>query len=105
MSGAQQVDEPAIRLLRQAGSVLGQPDHRQATAAALLAGEREDLTVLAWAIPTYVALALNAEFGTAFLGREAIDLDISIEVDRHTQRAAIGHHASQSTDIPSCGDG
>jgi LmbE family N-acetylglucosaminyl deacetylase len=82
------------------GGITGHPDHRQATAAALLAAERDNLTVMAWAIPTHVARALNAEFGTAFLGRAAADIDLSIEVDRPTQRAAIGRHASQSTDNP-----
>src|SRR5664279_5751237 len=77
-SGAQQVDDPAIRLLRQAvsaravcahpmttqagallvfdeGGITGHPDHRQATAAALFAAEREDLTVLAWACLLYTS--------------------------------------------------
>jgi LmbE family N-acetylglucosaminyl deacetylase len=94
------VTQAGTLLVFDEGGITGHPDHRQATAAALLAAERDDLTVLAWAVPIDVAVALNAEFGAAFLGRAAVDIDLSIEVDRHTQRAAISCHASQSTDNP-----
>jgi LmbE family N-acetylglucosaminyl deacetylase len=95
-----QLAQAATLLVFDEGGVTGHPDHCQATAAALHAAELDKLTVIAWAIPTRVAQALNAEFGTTFLGREAVDIDLSIEVDRDTQRAAIDRHASQSTDNP-----
>ena len=82
------------------GGVTGHPDHCRATDAALLAAEQDDLTVVAWAIPAAVAHVLNTEYGSAFRGREAAEIDVSIEVDRGRQREAIRCHASQSTDNP-----
>ncbi len=82
------------------GGVTGHPDHRRATQAALAAADALDLPVLAWAIPDSVAAALNAAFGTGFLGRPARDLDATIGVDRHRQRTAVACHASQATDNP-----
>jgi LmbE family N-acetylglucosaminyl deacetylase len=82
------------------GGITGHPDHRHATAAALAAAERDDLEVIAWAIPDYVADALNAEFSTAFVGRSPPDVDLTVAVDRTVQRKAIACHRSQSTDNP-----
>jgi hypothetical protein len=45
-----------------------------------------------------VALALNAELGTAFVGRNPAELDMTIEVDRSWQRRAIACHRSQAVD-------
>ncbi|MGH8990417.1 MAG: hypothetical protein ACRDZ7_02690, partial [Acidimicrobiia bacterium] len=47
-----------------------------------------------------VAHALNAEFGTAFVGRADHNVDLILPVDRRRQLGAIHHHASQSTDNP-----
>jgi len=80
--------------------ITGHPDHRQATAAALLAADWQDLAVVAWTVPDRVARVLNAEFGTAFVGRASHDIDATIRVDRAIQRRAIACHASQSADNP-----
>jgi LmbE family N-acetylglucosaminyl deacetylase len=82
------------------GGITGHPDHQAATDAAMAAAESLDLVVLAWAVPAHVAAALNAEFGTAFAGRERTACDIVLEVDRRAQAEAIECHASQSTDNP-----
>jgi LmbE family N-acetylglucosaminyl deacetylase len=93
------------RLIAEAGAELllvfdeagitGHPDHRRATEAALAT---DGVPVLAWALPERVARALNAEFGTTFVGRTDQELDLSIEVDRGRQWQAITCHASQSLD-------
>ncbi len=82
------------------GGITGHPDHCQATAAALSAAARDDLTVIAWAIPGHVAEALNAEFATAFTGRLPAEIDLTITVDRTAQLQAIACHASQSARNP-----
>lgn len=82
------------------GGVTGHPDHHQATRAALAAADQLDLGVLAWAVREPVAAALNAELGTAFEGRCAVDIDLTIGVDRERQQRAISCHRSQATDNP-----
>ena len=82
------------------GGITGHPDHRAATQATVLAAQRLDLPVLAWAIPAPVAAVLNAEFGTGFVGRAARELDRVVPVDRGRQRQAIACHASQSSNNP-----
>ena len=101
---AQKVNEavgPAeILLVFDEGGITGHPDHCAATAAALLAARRDELPVLAWAVPEHVASVLNAEFGTSFLGRGDSEVDLVVTVDRGRQRQAIACHVSQSTDNP-----
>lgn len=82
------------------GGVTGHPDHQAATDAALVAAERRDVPVIAWAIPAHVARALNEEFGTTFVGRDESECQVALEVDRTAQLDAIDCHASQSTDNP-----
>lgn len=75
--------------------VTGHPDHRAATAAAVLAGRRAGLPVLAWALPDSVAAQLTAETGQRFAGRPQHMLDLCVRVDRRRQRSAARLHASQ----------
>lgn len=82
------------------GGITGHPDHQRATEAALAAGDRLGVPVLAWCLPTSIAAALNKEFGTSFVGREPPEIDLEIDVDRTLQHQAISCHASQSTDNP-----
>jgi LmbE family N-acetylglucosaminyl deacetylase len=82
------------------GGVTGHPDHRQATRAALAAAEELDLGVLAWAVREPVAAALNAELGTDFHGRCAVEIDLTLAVDRDRQQRAIACHRSQAIDNP-----
>ena len=82
------------------GGVTGHPDHQRATDAALAAADRLDLGVLAWAVREPVAAALNAELGTGFQGRCAVEIDLTIAVERDRQRRAIACHRSQATDNP-----
>ncbi len=89
-----------ILLVFDEGGITGHPDHCAATAAALLAARRDELPVLAWAVPERVASVLNAEFGTSFLGRRDGEVDLVVTVDRGRQRQAIACHVSQSTDNP-----
>ena len=82
------------------GGITGHLDHQHATKAALGAAHDLRLPVLAWAIPSKVANTLNDEFGTAFVGRDPDEIDLSIPVDRARQLAAIACHRSQSADNP-----
>ncbi len=82
------------------GGITGHPDHQRATEAALSAGEGLAVPVLAWCVPNSVAATLNDEFGTSFIGREPLEIDLEIEVDRRLQHEAISCHASQSTENP-----
>jgi LmbE family N-acetylglucosaminyl deacetylase len=82
------------------GGITGHPDHLRATAAACVVAERIGLPVYAWAIPSDIAMALNTEFGTDFVGRDASALDIGLTVDRERQIEAIACHRSQSGDNP-----
>jgi LmbE family N-acetylglucosaminyl deacetylase len=82
------------------GGVTGHPDHQQATRAALAAADDLDLGVLAWAVREPVAATLNTELRTGFRGRCAVEIDLTIPVDRDRQRRAIACHRSQSTDNP-----
>lgn len=80
------------------GGISGHPDHRRVTEAALAATARSGTPVLAWTIPEPVAAALNAEFGTAFIGAPVNAIDIAITPDRQRQRDAIRAHDSQARD-------
>ena len=82
------------------GGITGHPDHQRATEAALAAGNRLGVPVLAWCLPNSIAATLNGEFSTSFRGREPSEIDLEIEVDRTLQHEAISCHASQSTDNP-----
>ena len=75
--------------------ITGHPDHRAATAAAVLAGRRARLPVLAWALPAAVAGQLAAETGQGFAGQPPGLLDLSVRVSRTRQRRAALLHASQ----------
>ncbi len=89
-----------LLLVFDSGGITGHPDHCRATEAALEAANRRRVPVLAWALPEDVAGRLNTEFATSFVGRGVTDLDITVEVDRELQRAAISCHATQSHDNP-----
>jgi N-acetylglucosamine malate deacetylase 2 len=82
------------------GGVTGHRDHCRATEAALAAAAKDNLAVIAWAIPATVADVLNAEFATSFVGRAPHKIDRIIAVDRCRQLEAIACHASQSTENP-----
>lgn len=76
--------------------VTGHPDHTTATLAALGAADDLALPVLAWTVPAAVADQLNAELGTAFVGRRPEDIDLVVGVSRARQLAASRAHASQA---------
>ena len=82
------------------GGVTGHPDHQHATHAALTASDHLNIPVLAWAVREPVAATLNAELGTSFRGRCAVEIDLTIPVNRDRQRRAIACHRSQSTENP-----
>ena len=75
--------------------ITGHPDHRAATAAAVLAGRQAGLPVLAWALPQAVAGQLKAETGHDFAGQPPCQLDLCVRVSRSRQRRAALMHASQ----------
>ena len=82
------------------GGITGHPDHERATDATLMAARHLDLAVVAWAIPQHVASALNAQFGTTFVGRTRSAIDLTVSVDRERQLRAIACHLSQAGDNP-----
>lgn len=75
--------------------ITGHPDHRAATAAAVLAGRRAGLPVLAWALTEAVAGRLAAETGQPFAGETPWRMDLCVRVSRDRQRRAARRHASQ----------
>lgn len=85
-----------VLLVFDEGGFTGHPDHCRATEAALAAGTKRHVPVLAWALPEGVASQLNSEFGTGFVGRAPSELDVTIEVDRVRQCTAISCHVTQS---------
>jgi N-acetylglucosamine malate deacetylase 2 len=80
--------------------VTSHPDHQMATKAAVAAAPAAGLPVLAWTLPEDVAKALDQEFNTTFVGRDAHSLDVTIEVDRSRQWTAITRHYSQTKQFP-----
>ena len=88
--------QPGLLLVFDDGGVTGHPDHQRATDAARQAAAQLGVPLLAWAIPTQVAVALNAEFSTRFAGRNVDAIDITLAVDRGRQLEAIACHLSQS---------
>jgi LmbE family N-acetylglucosaminyl deacetylase len=93
-------EAPSHLLVFDLGGVTGHPDHHHATRAALLAAGTAGLPVLAWAVPRSVAEQLNAELGTAFMGRDPAELDATLFVRRDIQAVAMARHRSQSADNP-----
>jgi len=75
--------------------VTGHPDHRAATSAAVLAGRRARLPVLAWTLPAAVAARLSADTGQDFAGQPPGRIDLCVRVSRERQRRAALLHASQ----------
>jgi LmbE family N-acetylglucosaminyl deacetylase len=75
--------------------ITGHRDHRAATGAAVLAGRRTGLPVLAWALPEAVADRLAAETGQGFVGEPPERMDLCVRVSRNRQRRAALLHASQ----------
>lgn len=71
------------------------PDHQAATGAAVLAGRRAELPVLAWALPEAVADRLAAETGQDFAGEPPGRMDLCVRVSRNRQRRAALLHTSQ----------
>jgi len=76
--------------------VTGHQDHATASAAALFAAAGLNLPVLGWTLPHSVAIQLNLEFGTGFVGHPATAIDINLPVDRARQLAASAAHVSQA---------
>lgn len=73
------------------------PDHIAATAAAARVGEAEGLPVLGWGLPEAVAQQLRTETGAPFAGLAPEEVELTVEVDRTAQHAAIVCHATQAT--------
>ena len=105
-TAAQELARPVIDMAKRSGAhgllvfdpsgVTGHPDHRQATAAALLAATNIGLPVLGWTLPATVADALNSEYGTSFFGHRPADIDLVVRVNRRRQYDAVDHHPSQA---------
>jgi N-acetylglucosamine malate deacetylase 2 len=82
------------------GGISGHPDHEHATRAAVSAARQLGLPVWGWAIPETVAATLRTEFGAPFVGRDEVELDLTVPVDRARQQRAIACHGSQLLDNP-----
>ncbi|WP_354057439.1 PIG-L deacetylase family protein [Dietzia sp. 2505] len=79
--------------------ITGHPDHVAATAAAVRAGDRHGLPVVAWTLPEKICRRLAGEGYAGFLGRPGGEIDLSLTVDRTAQLAAVECHPSQA--VPS----
>jgi LmbE family N-acetylglucosaminyl deacetylase len=90
------LDDADVVVVFEPNGVTSHPDHQAATRAAERVAARRGLAVLEWGVPSHVAAALNAEFGTSFVGLDGSD----VEVNRDEQRRAIACHRSQSYDNP-----
>jgi len=92
------VDEKAAQglLVFDAAGVTGHPDHMRATAAAVVAGQRRGVGVLAWTVPDTVAAALAEEYGAGFVGHSVAEVDLVIPVVREHQLEAVTCHPSQA---------
>ncbi len=75
--------------------ITGHPDHRAATRAAVQAASACGRSVLAWALPAPIAALLSEETGQRFVGQQAADIDLRVQVDRSRQRQAALLHKSQ----------
>jgi N-acetylglucosamine malate deacetylase 2 len=82
------------------GGIAGHPDHEHATRAAGQAARQLGLPVWGWAIPENVAATLRTEFGAPFVGREQVELDLTVPIDRARQQRATAYHGSQLLDNP-----
>ncbi|MEH6820445.1 MAG: PIG-L deacetylase family protein [Dietzia psychralcaliphila] len=76
--------------------ISGHPDHVAATAAAVRAGERHGLPVVAWTLADEICGTLAGEGYAGFLGRPAGEIDLALTVDRTAQLAAVECHPSQA---------
>ncbi len=68
--------------------ITGHPNHRAATAAAVLAARQAGLPVLARALPGTVAGQLRAETDQDFAGQPPDMIDMCVGVSRNRQRHA-----------------
>ena len=93
------LDGSSVLVVFEEGGITGHPDHRAATAAAVLAAKRRGLALLEWGMSPDVASTLRAEFGLPFSDVDG-DGCVDVAVDRTRQHAAISCHASQSADNP-----
>ena len=75
--------------------ITGHPDHQAATRAAVQAAAAAGLPVLAWTLPAAIAGQLREETGQPFAGQPPGRIDVSVRVDRATQRRAALLHESQ----------
>jgi LmbE family N-acetylglucosaminyl deacetylase len=93
------LDGSEVLVVFEEGGITGHPDHRAATAAAMLAAGRRGLALLEWGMSPEVAATLRDEFGLPF-SEVGGDGCVDLTVDRTRQHAAITCHASQSADNP-----
>ena len=83
--------------------ITGHPDHRAATAAAVLAGQHGGVPVLAWALPQAVACQLKSETGGDFAGQPPDMIDLCVRVSRNRQRRAALLTPARCPQARSCG--
>jgi LmbE family N-acetylglucosaminyl deacetylase len=75
--------------------VTGHPDHRAVTAAAERVAVRWGLNLLEWGVGLEVAVSLNREFRTSFVGFVPGPSCAVLPVDRSAQAEAIACHQSE----------
>ena len=76
--------------------ISGHPDHVAAAEAAIRAGGRHEVGVLAWTLPDAICRTLADEGYAGFLGRPDDGIHLELTVDRAAQQAAVGCHPSQA---------
>jgi N-acetylglucosamine malate deacetylase 2 len=87
---------PDVLLVFDRDGISGHPDHVAATSAAVQAGRRLDVPVLAWTLPDSVVEGMTAAGYAGFVGRPDRTIPLVVEVDRTAQLDAVHEHASQA---------
>ena len=87
---------PDVLLVFDRDGVTGHRDHVAATSAAVAAGRRLDVPVLAWTLPDSVVEGMTEAGYAGFLGRPDRTIPLTVEVDRTAQLDAVHEHASQA---------
>lgn len=87
---------PDVLLVFDRDGVTGHADHIAATSAAVQAGRRLDVPVLAWTLPASVVEGMGDAGYAGFTGRPDRTIPLVVEVDRAAQLDAVHEHASQA---------
>ncbi len=87
---------PDALLVFDTTGISGHTDHIAATRAAVQVGRRAGVDVVAWTLPESVTAQLDEDGFHGFVGVPDAAVDMTVEVDRTAQLAAVREHPSQA---------